>query len=108
MGESTTGPAVDDIALRFARQLRTRFRVSKILLFGSRARGDHLQESDYDFLIVSDHFEGIPFGQRMALLQECWEGKVAVEPLGYTAQEYERLRRQITIVGEADREGVEL
>ena len=29
----------------------------KIILFGSRARGDSCEDSDYDFLILKSHFE---------------------------------------------------
>jgi len=38
----------------FIDQLRNRFagNLKKIILFGSRARGDHTEESDYDLLLI--------------------------------------------------------
>ncbi len=41
---------IKEIVLEEAEKLGVR--VEKIILFGSRARGDHREESDYDILIV--------------------------------------------------------
>lgn len=40
---------IDAIHQRFGAHVRD------IILFGSRARGDHSADSDYDFLLVFDH-----------------------------------------------------
>lgn len=49
----TIDPAVQE----FTENIRERLKgaVKQIVLFGSRARGDMEQDSDYDFLIVLDH-----------------------------------------------------
>lgn len=47
-----------EIARKFARRLMNNYTIKKIILFGSRARGDHLKMSDFDFIIVSPDFEG--------------------------------------------------
>jgi predicted nucleotidyltransferase len=51
-----TGRAVDRVALEFARLARERLgdRVRAITLFGSRARGDAREHSDYDVVVVVD------------------------------------------------------
>jgi len=90
----------------FARRLRERLHIQKILLFGSRARGDHLADSDYDFLIVSPDFQGVPFPSREPLVSDLT--KLPLEALCYTPEEFQRKRRQIGIVAEAVREGLEL
>jgi len=41
---------------------------ARIFLFGSRARGNHLKDSDYDLIVVSSRFEGIPFTKRIVML----------------------------------------
>jgi uncharacterized protein len=47
---------MDQVAQEFADQLRAELgsRVEEIRLFGSRARGDARQNSDYDILVVLD------------------------------------------------------
>lgn len=46
----------DRIAREFAAELRKRLgdRIQKIILYGSRARGDFREGSDFDFLVVLD------------------------------------------------------
>ena len=39
--------------------LRKQFKPEHILLFGSRARGDHLRESDIDLIVADAVKEGI-------------------------------------------------
>jgi uncharacterized protein len=47
---------MDEVAREFADQLRAELgpRVAEIRLFGSRARGDARQNSDYDILVILD------------------------------------------------------
>jgi predicted nucleotidyltransferase len=46
----------DTVALEFARLVRSRLgeRVRKIILFGSRARGEARPDSDYDVVVIVD------------------------------------------------------
>jgi hypothetical protein len=44
--------------------LREKFRPSLVLAFGSRARGEALETSDLDLIVVSPLFENIPFLER--------------------------------------------
>lgn len=92
----------------FADALKQHFGAERVILFGSRARGDWLKESDYDFIVVSPQFEGVHFVRRPVELYRYWKGHPGVELLCYTPEEFERKRRQISIVREAVREGVEL
>lgn len=45
---------------------RSGFRVLKVLLFGSRARGDFRQDSDWDFYVVVDRDLSFPERQKIA------------------------------------------
>jgi predicted nucleotidyltransferase len=36
------------------------YTLTEVIVFGSRARGDHRPESDVDVLLVSPDFEGLP------------------------------------------------
>jgi len=53
---------------RFARALEKRLKVNRLVLFGSRARGDNFVTSDFDFVLVSDDFSKVPFIKRAACL----------------------------------------
>ena len=47
---------------------------AEILLFGSFARGDWLEESDIDLMVVSDRFEGLDYISRIYLVKRrLWE-----------------------------------
>ena len=92
----------------FACRLREELDAEKVILFGSRARGDWLQESDYDFIVVSRRFQDVPWPYRPLELYRLWHGSPGVELLCYTPEEFERKSREISIVAEALKEGIEL
>lgn len=99
---------LDDKAKEFVEKVRAKFKPEKIILFGSRARGDWLNESDYDFIIVSKKFEGTDFiGRATRVLRECYSG-IGPDLLCYTPEEFKRKTKQISIVASAAREGVAL
>jgi len=88
--------------------IKEKFAPEKIILFGSRARGDHLLESDIDILVVSARFEGMNWRERIIEVFGEWDKKQMLEPLCYTPEEFETKRGQAGIVQQAVEEGVEL
>jgi Nucleotidyltransferase domain len=68
-------------------------RVRKIILFGSRARGDALPDSDYDVLVVLD---SLPPGEWhrtvLDLYDACRGSGVAVEPHPMSELEFEETK----------------
>ena len=100
---------IEDEALKeFIQRLKTRFDIEKIILFGSRARGEALKGSDYDFIIVSKDFEGIFFTERVSMLYDLWKLETPLEALCYTPREFEKKAREISIVREALKHGIAL
>ncbi|MFH1587126.1 MAG: nucleotidyltransferase domain-containing protein [Candidatus Diapherotrites archaeon] len=91
----------------FARRLRKDFKDAKVFLFGSRARGDDLLESDYDVLVVSRQFEGTRFFERTEKMYDYWNEKQALEAFCYTPEELRHKSTQIGTVREAMKKGVE-
>ncbi len=84
---------------------------ARVILFGSRARGDHLLDSDYDLIVVSPRFQGMPFSRRAAvILKELYRRGVYgdFELLCYTPEELRRKAREIGVVAVALEEGVEI
>ena len=61
-----------------------------LVLFGSRARGDHRPDSDWDLLLIARHLPDKPFQRHLYLrraLPADWRGHVAI--LAKTPAEFE-------------------
>lgn len=101
-------PLVRRFAARHLPKLKRRYRPLVVLVFGSRARGEALAESDLDLLVVSDRFLGIPFLERAPTLLAELDPSFAVDVLCYTPDEFARKRRELGIVSLAAEEGVRL
>ena len=82
-------------------------RIERAILFGSRARGDHFKDSDWDVILVSDDFEGVFFPKRISRLLLAISVS-SVEMFCYTPDEFEKGRDGFGIIGVAFREGINL
>lgn len=95
------GRAADNALESFVQKVKQHYPDARIYLFGSRAKGNHLLNSDYDIIIVSDFFSGIWFPKRMSNMLEYWDSKEDLEVLCYTCAEFEQKMKGINIVSEA-------
>jgi predicted nucleotidyltransferase len=102
------GQTVDGVVERLRTRLLQRLRVEALILFGSRVEGEADEWSDYDFIVVSPDFEGIPFIERGRLMFPLRERGVSYDFLCYTPAEFEALRPEPTIVKDAAERGVAL
>jgi predicted nucleotidyltransferase len=84
------------------------YRPARVFVFGSRAQGNPLKESDLDLLVVSESFEGVQFIQRAPQLLWSLQVPFPIEVLCYTPEEYERKRKEIGVVKVASEEGLNL
>jgi len=96
------------ISKKFTAKIKKAFNPEKLILFGSRARGDCFKTSDFDFIIVSDRFKKIPFMLRLSLIYDYWDEKEDIEAICYTSEEFERKKKQAGIVKQALKEGIKL
>ncbi len=93
----------------FVRRVKKEYKVEKAILFGSRARGDNFNDSDYDIIIVSPDFMNILFTQRIARMYDFWKHyPIEIEPICYTPEEFEKKKKQIGTVKTAVEEGIEI
>lgn len=93
----------------FIKKVNSRFPLEFAVLFGSRARGDNLMNSDYDILLVSDSFSGMDIFSRIRVMLDVWGGKEAIEPVCFTSKEFENaLGTYNAIVWMSLKEGVPL
>ncbi len=92
----------------FRRMVDKDYPVEKMLLFGSRARGDAKEGSDIDLIIVSSRFRKLNFIERGARMYDYWKIRMPVDFLCFTPSEFDARRKGATIVTEALREGIEI
>ena len=79
----------EQIIQEFASRVVKKFRPQAIILFGSRARGDHLLHSNYDFIILSDHFAGMPWLDRISAIVKLWATNERIDVIPYALEEFE-------------------
>lgn len=84
-------PGVEAIIRDFAEALKEQgLKVEKIILFGSQARGDAMEDSDIDLLVVSPDFAKMPFHRRFEVLGTAIaKVRKPIEPLACTPDEVE-------------------
>lgn len=78
----------------------------KGILFGSWARGEALERSDVDLIVISRKFEGVSFPWRLVELQKHWRLPLMLEALPYTPEEFEQLSKERSILRRAIEEGL--
>ncbi len=101
-------PLVRRFAARYLPRLTRRYRPTLVLVFGSRARGEALAESDLDLLLVSERFRGVPFVERASTLLVDPDLALPTDVLCYTPEEFARKRHELGIVSLALKEEVRL
>lgn len=98
---------LDEVIAEIQALLR-RIGAGEAILFGSRARGEELSNSDVDLIVVSPRFAGQPFPQRLVFLQQHWTLPLFLDGLPYTPEELERLRQSRGVVARALEEGIHI
>jgi len=96
--------ASDEIA-EFISVIKERYAPTDVILFGSRARGDHRSYSDYDFIVVSDRFRGVNWHDRRVQLLRLWQRFDDVDIIPYTPEEFADKSLNSSIIRSAIREG---
>ena len=70
----------------------------QVYLYGSFARGDWLEDSDVDVIVVSEAFRGMRLSERIGLVRNLAPSNIAFEILAYTPEEFrDRLRHSIVL-----------
>lgn len=74
-------------AIEFVNDVSKEIRVEEVYVVGSRARGDYLDTSDIDLVIISRDFEGLNYKQRIDKLSKFSRAKI--EFFTFTPSEWE-------------------
>ena len=92
----------------FKKSISKEIPLHSMYLFGSRAKGNPKRWSDFDILLVSGKFKKMPSYERQIGFHKHWTMDYPVDFLCYTPEEFNRLKKQVTIVREAVKEGIEI
>lgn len=89
-------PVLDQIRERLVKELNPK----KLYLFGSRARGDHKTDSDYDLVAIIES-SNINMRERNVQAREAlWGIRAAVDVFVYTQKEFDELKGEFSSVPE--------
>ena len=91
----------DTTLKEFAKKVKAHYKDAEVFLFGSRAKNDYLEHSDYDVIIVSKGFEGTNFFSRPEKIYDCWSDSSSLDVFCYTPEEFNKKKNEIGFVSEA-------
>jgi len=103
MGRKTVAEIINRIA-----EFKRRIGAQRIVIFGSLARGEFGGHSDVDLLIVSERFRGKDFFGRLRGLWLEWDLDVPVDFFPCTPEEFEKSKKEVSLISEAVKEGIEV
>ena len=93
---------------QFKKVLSVNIPIDKMILFGSMTKEKAHRDSDIDLIIVSQKFRRKKSFKRSLGFYKYWNIDYPVDFLCYTPEEFNKLKKQVTIVREAVREGIEI
>ncbi len=102
-------PIEKQILETFKSSLLKRLEVHKVILFGSRARGDAEPYSDMDVVVVLDKLSGVHDAD---YISECaweagFESGIVIVPIVYSRDEWEKSPERYSLLAMAvEKEGV--
>ncbi len=92
----------------FRKEVSYELPVQKMIFFGSWVVGKPHRDSDIDLIIVSPKFRGKKSFERGLGFYKYWNLNYPVDFLCYTPEEFNKLKKQVTIVREAVENGIEI
>jgi len=103
---------VDRLIEKFRREalpkLMEEFKPDKVILFGSRVKGNAQQGSDIDLIVISPLFKGVPFVRRMSAVLKKVPFSNHVDYICYTREEYENIKDASSVIMDSREASVEL
>ena len=92
---------VEKALSRLAKQLKETYGPVEIYLFGSFAKGDWLEDSDIDIIVVSEKFEGKPMPERVNTIRKLAPDNLPFEILAYTPKELKEATAKSIVIQDA-------
>lgn len=93
---------------KFKEKISSTNKIDKLILFGSRAKGTSKKNSDVDLLLISKDFKGKKYFRRAPKFYRMWDYDYDVDIICLTPEEISARKRQVGIIREAVKEGIEI
>jgi predicted nucleotidyltransferase len=106
MGEKKDREKIVREIKEFKQKIKKKFYVDEIIIFGSAARGEMGEHSDIDLIVVSKKFGTKDIFKIVPKLYGEWYLRYPVDFLLYNKKEFNKLKKEVSIVSEALREGI--
>ena len=101
----------DVVIAKIVKLARKEFPESEIILYGSRARGDNQNDSDWDLLVLIDAPE-ISFNREKKIIDDFYELEVdvgeAFSPLIYRKSDWEERYVHTPLFENINKEGIQI
>lgn len=96
----------------FKESVRKKFSVEKVIIFGSAARGEMERDSDVDIIVASRKYGRKDVFKITPKLYGEWHENLKIDyPVDiilFNTKEFNKLKKEVSIVSEALREGIEV
>ncbi len=69
----------------------------EVYLFGSYSKGDWIEDSDVDLIIVSDRFHPLDVGERARLVRGLAPENISFHLILYTHEEFKRAKKSLSM-----------
>lgn len=100
MGRVRTKKIISELK-KIKNKINKTYKIDKMLLFGSRAKGEELLTSDVDIIVISKDFSKVKFKKRPDIFIESWKLPVDIEVICYSPEEFKRKQKEFGLVREA-------
>lgn len=104
MGEKKVEKIKQEVE-KFKKRVEKKFGVEKIIIFGSAARSKMTEHSDIDMIVVSKNYGRKDVFKIVPKLYGEWKFGPA-DIILFNKREFNRLKKEVSIVSEALREGI--
>lgn len=94
--------------IEYKKKISKKIGLKRMILFGSRAGRRVSRWSDFDLILVGRKFDSVNVLERSRGLWIDWDLDYPVDFLCYTPEEFNKLKKQATIVREAVENGIEI
>lgn len=111
MARSTTVTDLDPALIRFAQRLAEDISAEAVLLIGSRSSGTHVDDSDYDIIVVSEQFAGVDRFERQRGLKSLFYEVGGFAPMDLyclTPEEFEAGKNRVSMLADVLPQAIDL